>query len=435
MLSRLAARRRGLLRPTLRSWTCFPAPPRNSRWIAPMIPVSLSCRNSTSGSLVARTRGLKGGQRADQHAGNGGESCLSWHINCLELRAVFLALMHFLPVLGKHQIIVRTDNMVVVSHLNHQGGSRSRNVTFPRFRPHRFALRWSHFTLSILVPLLRMRMRGFHALSSSRFEDVCGPLQHLEKILPSCWCVLVLAAVGLPHQSKGFLTGWEMPFRWLTRCVAILHLSVFGRILLGCGLLSSSFQRGSPRGYLWSGRMVLSAHFCQVLQPGSWYGSGFSGSICLNQPYAVWFDFGPDRAAFLAWRVWYIVPKAWKAHAALSEPMTENVSGYSRNPCYPNRERDAAFAAKLLTLPTGIFSAEKSEEQMARSPVWADDESTSGAAFAPSANEFYVGFRQSARREHSQSVKSSCSVSFPIQRTRVTRVTRDVLYYPSYLVK
>ncbi len=28
--------------------------------------------------------------------------------------------------------------------------------------------------------------------------------------------------------------------------------------------------------------------------------------------YAVWFVSGPDRAAFLAWRVWYIVPKAWK---------------------------------------------------------------------------------------------------------------------------
>ncbi len=36
---------------------------------------------------------------------------LSWHINCLELRAVFLALMHFLPVLVEHNIIVRTDNM------------------------------------------------------------------------------------------------------------------------------------------------------------------------------------------------------------------------------------------------------------------------------------------------------------------------------------
>ncbi len=53
---------------------------------------------------------------------------ISWHINCLDLRAVFLALMHFLPVLGKHHIIVRTDNMVVVSHINRQGGSRSRTL-------------------------------------------------------------------------------------------------------------------------------------------------------------------------------------------------------------------------------------------------------------------------------------------------------------------
>ncbi len=49
--------------------------------------------------------------------------------------------------------------------------------------------------------------------------------------------------------------------------------------------------------------------------------------------------------------------------------MKENVSGYSRNPCSLNRERDAAYAAKLLMLPTGFFSAEKSEEWMARSPV------------------------------------------------------------------
>ncbi len=53
---------------------------------------------------------------------------LSWHINCLELRAVFLASMHFLPALGKHHIIVRTDNMAVVSHINRQGGSRSRTL-------------------------------------------------------------------------------------------------------------------------------------------------------------------------------------------------------------------------------------------------------------------------------------------------------------------
>ncbi len=74
--------------------------------------------------------------------------------------------------------------------------------------------------------------------------------------------------------------------------------------------------------------------------------------------------------------------------------MKENVSGYSRNPCSLNRERDTAFAAKLLTLPTGFFSAEKSEEWMARSPVWPDDVIASETGVAPSANElawFYMG--------------------------------------------
>ncbi len=52
------------------------------------------------------------------------EEFLFWHINCLELRAVFLALKYFLPVLGGYHIIVRTDNMAV----NRQGGSRSRTL-------------------------------------------------------------------------------------------------------------------------------------------------------------------------------------------------------------------------------------------------------------------------------------------------------------------
>ncbi len=58
----------------------------------------------------------------------GVEEFLFWHINCLELRAVFLALKYFLPVLGGYHIIVRTDNMAVVSHINRQGGSRSRTL-------------------------------------------------------------------------------------------------------------------------------------------------------------------------------------------------------------------------------------------------------------------------------------------------------------------
>ncbi len=67
------------------------------------------------------------------------EEFLFWHINCLELRAVFLALKYFLPVLGGHHIIVRTDNMAVVSHINHQGGSKSRTLD----RLARHLLLWS----------------------------------------------------------------------------------------------------------------------------------------------------------------------------------------------------------------------------------------------------------------------------------------------------
>ncbi len=39
-------------------------------------------------------------------------------------------------------------------------------------------------------------------------------------------------AAGLPHRNRGFLTGWEMPFRWLMRRGTSLHLLVFGCILL-----------------------------------------------------------------------------------------------------------------------------------------------------------------------------------------------------------
>ncbi|XP_032363307.1 uncharacterized protein LOC116675969 [Etheostoma spectabile] len=50
----------------------------------------------------------------------------SWHINCLEMLAVFRALRSFLPALLGHHVLVRSDNTAVVAYLNHQGGLRSR---------------------------------------------------------------------------------------------------------------------------------------------------------------------------------------------------------------------------------------------------------------------------------------------------------------------
>ncbi len=53
---------------------------------------------------------------------------LALHINGLESRVVHLALIHFLPFLAHSHVIFRMDNMAVVSHINHQGGFRSRTL-------------------------------------------------------------------------------------------------------------------------------------------------------------------------------------------------------------------------------------------------------------------------------------------------------------------
>ncbi len=87
----------------------------------------------------------------------------------------------------------------------------------------------------------------------------------------------------------------------------------------------------------------------------------------MNRPYIVGSLLDQIGSAFQLGVFGISFPKRFNAVVEL--PMKENVSGYSRNPCSLNRERDTAFAAKLLTLPTGFFSAEKSEEWMARSPV------------------------------------------------------------------
>ncbi|XP_072219103.1 uncharacterized protein [Leuresthes tenuis] len=48
------------------------------------------------------------------------------HINVLELRKIYLALQHFIPVLKGRHVLVRTDSTSAVYHINHQGGTRSK---------------------------------------------------------------------------------------------------------------------------------------------------------------------------------------------------------------------------------------------------------------------------------------------------------------------
>ncbi len=65
---------------------------------------------------------------------------LLWHINCLELWAVHLALRQFRPLLlGKH-VLVHTDNTAAVSYINRLGGIRSHRMS----QLARHLLLWSH---------------------------------------------------------------------------------------------------------------------------------------------------------------------------------------------------------------------------------------------------------------------------------------------------
>ncbi|KAL0164569.1 hypothetical protein M9458_040322, partial [Cirrhinus mrigala] len=54
---------------------------------------------------------------------------LQWHINCLELLAVLLALHRFRPMLRHKHVFVRTDSTATVAYINHQGGLRSRRMS------------------------------------------------------------------------------------------------------------------------------------------------------------------------------------------------------------------------------------------------------------------------------------------------------------------
>ncbi len=56
-------------------------------------------------------------------------SRLQWHINCLELLAVWLALRRFKGLLHDKHVLVRTDNTATVAYINHQGGLRSRRLS------------------------------------------------------------------------------------------------------------------------------------------------------------------------------------------------------------------------------------------------------------------------------------------------------------------
>ncbi len=91
----------------------------------PLVQVSRHVVVSTDASAMGW------GAMCNGHAAAGlwTRSRFQWHVNCLELLAVRLALRRFKGLLHDKHVLLRTDNTATVAYINHQGGLRSRRLS------------------------------------------------------------------------------------------------------------------------------------------------------------------------------------------------------------------------------------------------------------------------------------------------------------------
>ncbi|KAL0195636.1 hypothetical protein M9458_009212, partial [Cirrhinus mrigala] len=77
---------------------------------------------------------------------------LQWHINCLELLDVFLALRRFRQMLRGEHVLVRTDNMATVAYINHQGGLRFHHMSQLARHFLLWSLKWHKSLRAVHIP-------------------------------------------------------------------------------------------------------------------------------------------------------------------------------------------------------------------------------------------------------------------------------------------
>ncbi|XP_026084954.1 uncharacterized protein LOC113060276, partial [Carassius auratus] len=117
----------------------------------------------------------------------------TWHINCLEMLAVFRALKHFLPDLRGHHVLVRTDNTSVVSYINHQGGLRSR----PLYKLAHQILVWSQSKLLSLRAVYIPGKQNVGADIMSRQGPRPGEWKLHPQVVKQIWRIFGRAQVDL----------------------------------------------------------------------------------------------------------------------------------------------------------------------------------------------------------------------------------------------
>lgn len=130
------------------TWACLHtlAPWKDRAFLSKGVPMGfVVCRRE----VVTTDASSTGWGAVWQHRAVQGRWCRrdrTQHINVLELRAVHLALRHFLPHLEGRNVLIRSDNTSTVYHINHQGGTRSARL----LKVSRDLLEWAAPRLSSL---------------------------------------------------------------------------------------------------------------------------------------------------------------------------------------------------------------------------------------------------------------------------------------------
>ncbi len=154
---------------------------------------------------------------------------LTWHINCLEMLAVFRALKHFLPDLRDCHVLVRTDNTAVISYINHQECLRSR----PLYRLAHQILGWSQDKLLSLRAVHIPGHLNMGSLCSREFWRECARTRSVYKVFHlGTWLWCSKLSVGLPLSLlRRFLIAISL-WRSLSFCLLLSRPSVGGLWML-----------------------------------------------------------------------------------------------------------------------------------------------------------------------------------------------------------